>query len=291
MERVSRSKTNFVGGVQALRLRILNLALLVAVAVGGLAYVRVLVDSIDLHAWGIAVVATLTYVGLVALLLARALPYDVRAICFLVVLYVSGIYGLLATGYLPTPILILVAQNLLASVLFGRQATWMAFGFNLVGLLTVGILLSTEVTAVATTTFYDPTDLIDWFRVVATFAVFSGIGIVSVDVLTRHLEEALGEQTELLANLRGAMQLHDELDRHRREVESRLEEAKKSARPAAPNGAHGDFDSMLGAIADKAELLRTKELARSDVRQLASEIEETARQAAETRAVRDSSTD
>lgn len=291
MERVSRSKTNFVGGVQALRLRILNLALLVAVAVGGLAYVRVLVDSIDLHAWGIAVVATLTYVGLVALLLARALPYDVRAICFLVVLYVSGIYGLLATGYLPTPILILVAQNLLASVLFGRQATWRAFGFNLVGLLTVGILLSTEVTTVATTTFYDPTDLIDWFRVVATFAVFSGIGIVSVDVLTRHLEEALGEQTELLANLRGAMQLHDELDRHRREVESRLEEAKKSARPAAPNGAHGDFDSMLGAIADKAELLRTKELARSDVRQLASEIEETARQVAETRAVRDSSTD
>ena len=291
MERVSRSKTNFVGGVQTLRLRILNLALLVAVAVGGLAYVRVLVDSIDLHAWGIAVVATLTYLGLVALLLARALPYDVRAICFLVVLYVSGIYGLLATGYLPTPILILVAQNLLASVLFGRQATWMAFGFNLVGLLTVGILLSTEVTAVATTTFYDPTDLIDWFRVVATFAVFSGIGIVSVDVLTRHLEEALGEQTELLANLRGAMQLHDELDRHRREVESRLEEAKKSARPAAPNGAHADFDSMLGAIADKAELLRTKELARADVRQLASEIEETARQVAETRAVRDSSTD
>lgn len=291
MERVSRSKTNFVGGVQPLRLRILNLSLLVAVAVGGLAFVRVVVDSIDLHAWGVAVVATIAYLGLVALLLARALPYALRAICFLAILYVSGIYGLLAAGYLPTPILILVAQNLLASVLFGRQATWVAFACNLGGLLIVGVLLSMEVTAVATTTFYDPTDLIDWLRVVTTFAVFSGIGLVSVDVLTRHLEEALGEQTELLANLRGAMQLHDELDRHRREVESRLEETKKSARPTASNGAHPDFDSMLGAIADKAELLRTKELATADVRQLAGEIEDTARRAAEAGAARNPSKD
>ena len=271
------------GEVEALRLRILNLTLLVAVALGGLAFVRVLVDSADLQAWGIVGVATVAYGGLILLLLARGLPYRLRAVGFLAILMFSGIYGLLATGYLPTPILILVAENLLAAVLFGRRATWLALALNLLGMLIVGLSLSTGVATVETTTFYDPTDLVDWLRVVAVFAVFGGVAVVSVDMLTRHLEDALAEQSELLANLKGAMQLHDEADRHRREAESRLREATGRVRSRSPNGGPEDVDLTLGAIADKAELLRTQELDTDDVRQLATEIEDAARRTAATR--------
>ncbi|MGB8331182.1 MAG: hypothetical protein WCE62_13750 [Polyangiales bacterium] len=205
----------------------LHSSLLVAVLVGGLAFVRSLLDAIELESWRIAGGAVTLYSGFVALFFAKRLPYAVRALGFLGLLYVVGVFSLLTVGYLGGPILILACQSVLTSVLFGRRITMIALALNLAALLAVGAVLSSGMMVVETTGFYDPAGFMNWLRVTAIFAVFCGIAVVSVDVVTNHLNQSLRDQAELIENLKGAMQLHDAAESQRRAAESRLREAQR----------------------------------------------------------------
>ena len=216
-----------VSEAKALRQQVLNASLLFAVVVGGLAFARTLIDALDLQAWSIVCGAVVLYGGLVALLIGRRLPYKVRALGFLGLLYIVGVISLLAVGYLAAPVLILAGQSVLASVLFGRRVTIVSLALNLMALLAVGAALSTGIAKVETTTFYDPTVFMNWLRVTAIFAVFCGISVVSVDVITNHLNRSLRNQAELVEQLKGALQLHEAAESKRRQVESRLRDSKQ----------------------------------------------------------------
>jgi hypothetical protein len=193
--------------------------------VGGVAFVRTLLDAIDLEAWRTAGATVTLYGGFVVLFFAKRLPYRIRALGFLGLLYVIGVVTLLLAGYLAAPVLILACQSVLASVLFRRRVTLIVLGLNLATLLAVGAVLSTGVVVVETTTFYDPAGFMNWIRVATIFAVFCGIAVVSVDVVTNHLNQSLRDQAELIENLKGAMQLSDESERQRRAAESRLRDS------------------------------------------------------------------
>ena len=205
----------------------LHASLLVAVVVGGVAFIRTLLDAVSLEAWRVVGGAVALYGGFVILLLAKRLPYRVRALGFLGLLYVVGVFSLLMAGYLAAPVLILACQSVLAAVLFRRRITVLILGVNLLTLLAVGALLSSGVTTVETMAFYDPSAFVNWLRVTAIFAVFCGIAVVSVDVVTKHLNQSLRDQAELIENLKGAMQLRDEAERQRRAAESRLRNARE----------------------------------------------------------------
>ena len=220
-------KSGVVAETRRLRQQVLQAALLVAVVVGGLAFALTLSDAIELEAWRVVTGTVGLYAGFVVLFFARRLPYSVRALAFLGILYIVGIFSLLSVGYLAAPVLILAGQNVLASVLFGRRVTLIVLGLNLLALLVVGAALSSGVAALETTTFYDPTGFVNWLRVAAIFAVFCGIAVVSVDVITTHLNQSLRDQAELVEHLKGALQLRDEAERQRRQVESRLRDARK----------------------------------------------------------------
>ncbi len=213
---------------KSLREQVLQSSLLVAVVVGGVAFVRTLLDAIDLEAWRIAGGTVTLYGGFVVLFFAKRLPYQVRALAFLALLYVIGVFSLLMAGYLAAPVLILACQSVLASVLFRRRLTLIVLGVNLATLLAVGAVLSTGVMVVETTTFYDPAGFMNWIRVAMIFAVFCGIAVVSVDVVTNHLNQSLRDQAELIENLKGAMQLRDESERQRRAAESRLRDTHQT---------------------------------------------------------------
>ena len=208
-----------------LRQQVLQSSLLIAVIAGGLAFVRTLLDAIDLQAWRIAGGTVALYGGFVILFFAKGLPYRIRALGLLALLYVMGVYSLLMAGYLAAPVLILACQSVLASVLFQRRLTLIILGLNLLTLLAVGAVLSAGIMVVETTTFYDPAGFMNWIRVATIFAVFCGIAVVSVDVVTNHLNQSLRDQAELIENLKGAIQLRDESERQRRAAESRLRES------------------------------------------------------------------
>jgi hypothetical protein len=210
---------------KSLREQVLRSSLLVAVVVGGVAFARTLLDAINLEAWRIAGGTVVLYGGFVILLFAKRLPYRARALGFLGLLYVVGVWSLLMAGYLAAPVLILACQSVLASVLFQRRVTLIVLCLNLVTLLAVGAVLSAGLMVVETTTFYDPAGFMNWIRVAAIFAVFCGIAVVSVDVVTNHLNQSLRDQAELIENLKGAMQLRDAAESQRRTAESRLREA------------------------------------------------------------------
>ena len=216
------SERDVLSEARSLRQQVLDSSLLVAVAVGGVAFVRTLLDAIDIEAWRIARGAIALYGGFVILFFAKRLPYRIRALCFLGLLYVVGVYSLLMAGYLAAPVLILACQSVLASVLFRRRVTLAVLGLNLLTLLAVGAVLSSGLMVVETTTFYDPAGFTNWIRVAAIFAVFCGIAVVSVDVVTNHLNQSLRDQAELIERLKGAMQLRDEAESQRRAAESRL---------------------------------------------------------------------
>ena len=214
-----------MGEAKSVRQQVLQSSLLVAVVVGGVAFLRTLLDAIDLEAWRIAGGTIALYGGFVLLFFARRLPYRTRALGFLTLLYVVGVFMLLMAGYLAAPVLILACQSVIASVLFRRRVTLIVLGVNLLTLLAVGAVLSIGLVTVETTTFYDPAGFMNWIRVATIFAVFCGIAVVSVDVVTNHLNESLRDQAELIENLKGAMQLRDEAERQRRAAESRLRDA------------------------------------------------------------------
>ena len=71
----------------------------------------------------------------------------------------------------------------------------------------------------------------NWLRVTAIFAVFAGIAVISVDVITNHLNRSLQDQAELIENLKGAMQLHEEAELKRRAAESRLRSTETRDHP------------------------------------------------------------
>ena len=210
---------------KSLRQQVLQSSLLIAVVVGGVAFVLTLLDAIELQAWRIAGGTVALYGGFVILFFGKGLPYRIRALGLLSLLYVMGVYSLLMAGYLAAPVLILACQSVLASVLFQRRLTLIILGLNLLTLLAVGTVLSAGIMVVETTTFYDPASFMNWVRVAMIFAVFCGIAVVSVDVVTNHLNQSLRDQAELIENLKGATQLRDESERQRRAAESRLRES------------------------------------------------------------------
>ncbi|MDH3818251.1 MAG: hypothetical protein OES21_06535, partial [Myxococcales bacterium] len=135
---------------KSVRQQVLQSSLLIAVLVGGVAFVRTLLDAIDLEAWRTAGATVTLYGGFVVLFFAKRLPYRIRALGFLGLLYVIGVVTLLLAGYLAAPVLILACQSVLASVLFQRRVTLIVLGLNLATLLAVGAVLSTGVVVVET---------------------------------------------------------------------------------------------------------------------------------------------
>jgi hypothetical protein len=222
VDSVTSPERDVVLEAKRLRQQVLDTSLLIAVLVGGLGFARTLIDALDRDAWRIVVGAVVMYAGFIVLLLAKRLSYKARALGFLALLYIIGLIGLLSVGYLAAPVLILAGQNVLASVLFGRRVTAITLALNLLALLGVGALLSTGVTTVETTTFYEPTIFMNWLRITAIFAVFCAMAVVGVDVITNHLNKSLRDQAELIEQLKGAMQLRDEAESQRRRAESRL---------------------------------------------------------------------
>jgi hypothetical protein len=220
-------KRDVIREARSVRQQVLQSSLLVAVVVGGVAFVRTLLDAINLGAWRIAGGTIALYSGFVILFLAKRLHYRFRALGFLTLLYVVGVFMLLMAGYLAAPILILASESVLAAVLFRRKVTLIVLALNLLTLLAVGAVLASGLMVVETTTFYDPAGFMNWIRVATIFAVFSGIAVVSVDVVTNHLNKSLRDQAELIENLKGAMQLHEEADRQRRAAESRLRDTRQ----------------------------------------------------------------
>ncbi|MBW2720560.1 MAG: hypothetical protein JRD94_19105 [Deltaproteobacteria bacterium] len=227
-------KRDVIRDARSVRQQVLNSSLLVAVVVGGVAFVRTLLDAINLGAWRIAGGTIALYSGFVILFLAKRLHYRFRALGFLTLLYVVGtllyvvgVFMLLMAGYLAAPVLILASESVLAAVLFRRKVTLIVLALNLLTLLAVGAVLASGLMVVETTTFYDPAGFMNWIRVATIFAVFCGIAVVSVDVVTNHLNESLRDQAELIENLKGAMQLHEEADRQRRAAESRLRDTRQ----------------------------------------------------------------
>ena len=210
---------------KSLRQQVLQSSLLIAVVAGGVAFVLTLLDAIELQAWRIAGGTVALYGGFVILFFGKGLPYRIRALGLLSLLYVMGVYSLLMAGYLAAPVLILACQSVLASVLFQRRLTLIILGLNLLTLLAVGAVLSAGIMVVETTTFYDPAGFMNWIRVATIFAVFCGIAVVSVDVVTNHLNQSLRDQAELIENLKGATQLRDEAERQRQAAESRLRDS------------------------------------------------------------------
>jgi hypothetical protein len=218
---------DLVSEARGLRVEVLNAALLFAVVVGGLAFVRTLIDAIGIEEWRIAGGSIVLYGGFLVLLFAKRWSYPIRALGFLSLLYLVGVVSFLTVGYLAAPALILAGQSVMASVLFGRRITLITLGTNIITLLCVGAVLSLGWASVETR-FYEPTVFMNWLRVTAIFAVFAGIAVISVDVITNHLNQSLRDQAELIENLKGAMQLHEEAEAKRRDVESRLRNAKKN---------------------------------------------------------------
>jgi hypothetical protein len=209
-----------------LRVEVLNTSLLFAVVVGGFAFARTLIDALEFEEWRIVGGSIVLYGGFVVLLLGRKFPYRFRALGFLILLYVVGAITLLTVGYLSAPSLILAGQSIFAAVFFGRRVTIATIAVNLITILVVGAILSSGLTTVESR-FYEPTVFMNWLRVAAIFAVFAGIAAISVDVVTNHLNKSLRDQAELIENLKGATQLHEEADQQRRAAESRLREAEK----------------------------------------------------------------
>lgn len=180
------------------RERILLVISLVALVVGLLALIPSVGLALKEDLWPVAVLDTAAYLGLLAVVSLRRIPYEAKAWTACLILYGLGLGLSLYLGLIGASYLWLFAFAVVAGLLIGLKAGLISLGLNAATLVLVGVLIHQNLLPWARL-LENPLE--KWIVLGASFLLINSIVTISLVLILGGLEAALDREQALTRDL------------------------------------------------------------------------------------------
>ncbi len=210
--------------IQSLRLRILNYLLIAASIFGLIVYFLVPVRTFNTTPIVFFVVYTVVIFFVLLITVFRKLPYNLRAISLIVVIYLLSLSSYLQGGITTDGAVFLLAFVFIASMLMGTWAALISSSLGAATAIALAFLMSNHI-LIPTNTFSSD-DASGWFnRILVIFLVIIIIGL-SITIMLRGLQKNLAKATAIAAELEKDQVF---LQKHAQDLERRSQQIRTSA--------------------------------------------------------------
>lgn len=243
------------GGLAELRIKILENILRGILWVGSLAYLGALVLAYQRRLPLLAIGASGAYLWLLISSLFKRLPYHVKAIGLLLVLYGFGIVSLLVYGLSGTGRFFLLGVPLLASVLYGYRTGIWTLILSVATLAGVGLGMSAGVLSMPPTELLaNSNDPVSWITAGLIALLLGLIVIVSQSSLTSGLEASITHERELSAQIDARQsELEAQVQMHTADLERRIVQIRTAAEISRSISTLTETQTLLNQV---VELIR-----------------------------------
>jgi GAF domain-containing protein len=245
------------GMLKSLRVTILENILRGILWVGTLAYLGALFLAYNRDLPLLAIGASGAYLWLLVSSLFRRIPYNVKAVGLLLVLYGFGIVSLLVYGLSGTGRFFLLGVPLLASILYGYRAGIWTLIISTLTLAAVGLGMTSGMLAMPSVELLaNSNDPVSWITAGLIALLLGLIVIVSHSGLTSGLEVSITHEREL-ANQVEARQsdLVDQVRSHTADLERRIVQIRTAAEISRSISTLTDTQTLLTQV---VELIRAR---------------------------------
>jgi signal transduction histidine kinase/ActR/RegA family two-component response regulator len=168
------------------RSRLLDVLLLVAFGLGLVVAIPSIAYAVSVEQWAVVVVDVIALLAVAVLALVPSIPYRVRAISFLTVAYLLGVFLFVAVG--PVLAAYFLAVPVLAAVLLGTRAAVVALGINAITTGLLGLVSPLEPLVVGDESMGATAS---WLLVVMNFVFVNALITLSTAALISRLERSL----------------------------------------------------------------------------------------------------
>ncbi len=234
--------------MQDLRIRILNIMLTVAAAVGLVVLIAGLAVNIPQKNWGVVILSTSVYLWVVWITIDRKLPYLVRAIGFVVLPFMLGVAAQLQYGIAGNSRVWLLGFSVLTAIILGIRAGIGAVILSLITLFGSVFLMNQQLIRSPEPALTPQTaGLVDWMATGSVWLVIAGVVMVTSTMLIQGLTSSL-EKERSLSKLLELDREHKE--RRTRELDRRLIQIRTAAEVSRSLSGLMDLDTLLQQVAD-----------------------------------------
>jgi GAF domain-containing protein len=226
-----------------LRERILNLSFVAACVVGTVALITNLAADIPRGAWGIIILYTLVYLGLIVLTFVKKLPYMLRAIGFETILFILGVAATLTDGISGNARVWFLGFIAFGSIFLSGSGIYALMLATLTYLGIGGLMAANVIKTPAVASLPKPGIFMDWAISGVVFVSVAVIFIITLSIIVRNLNTSLDKERKLL----------DEIDKDRGELDKR---AVELSRRLAQIRTAADISRSVNAVLDPTVLLQ-----------------------------------
>ncbi len=244
-------------GLKYLRERVLSTIYKVISLLGSVAYLANIPTLISNQRWIILALYTAMISGVLIFTLARRTPYLIKAIYFLVILYLVGLSDLLADGLYGSGRIFFLILPIMTGLLIGLRGRIAGIAVSVATLATFAALILTGyIPAPEPNPSTSNTSLTAWVIAIASFTLLVSVTSVVMGIMIQGLDNSLKNQSRLTVELEAERtQLEQRVLRRTEEVERRLVQLRTAAEISRTIGTILDIHQLLPKV---CELVRQR---------------------------------
>jgi GAF domain-containing protein len=228
--------------LQHIRLKILNILLVLGSTLGSLAYFSNIFTIVRQQLWAPVILQTVIIALAIFMAINERIGYTIRANVLVGIIFVLAVSDLYNDGLGGEGRLFLVVYTVLAFVLFHFRQAIIAAATTLIAVIVIAVLMVQQVLPNADLTQFDSTSSANWITAIAVYALMTALAVFAVYSVIRGLEGGLGEQKHLAGELETERSLLEE------RVQLRTAELEKRAADMETSNNFGQLVSQLNGL-------------------------------------------
>lgn len=244
-------------GLKYLRERVLSTIYKVISILGSVAYLANITTLVNNQRWIILALYSVMISGVLIFTLVRRIPYLIKAIYFLAILYLVGLSDLLADGLYGSGRIFFLILPIMTGLLIGLRGRIAGIAISVATLATFAALFLTGyIPAPEPNPSTSNMSLTAWVIAIASFTLLVSVTSVVMGIMIQGLDNSLKNQSRLTLELETERtQLEQRVLRRTEEVERRLVQLRTAAEISRTIGTILDIHQLLPKV---CELVRQR---------------------------------